>query len=209
MKRHRSPTTATKELVKAMKICKTLYAVFENGFATSETLVKAMGYSNLNGPAGSVIATLKEYGLIVSIDPCRERLKNAQYQLSDVAIKALNERPLSFQLAKKLILTCSLNQKLYNVFQENLPDDEKIIDEIMSQNFQEKTAKHLVRIVRKNWQLLQPKIEKTDSSSLEYKLPALRLFKDCEARVSFNAPITSEAVEKLIKHLELCRGLYD
>jgi hypothetical protein len=183
--------------------------VFENGFATSETLVKAMGYSNLNGPAGSVIATLKEYGLIVSIDPCRERLKNAQYQLSDVAIKALNERPLSFQLAKKLILTCSLNQKLYNVFQENLPDDEKIIDEIMSQNFQEKTAKHLVRIVRKNWQLLQPKIEKTDSSSLEYKLPALRLFKDCEARVSFNAPITSEAVEKLIKHLELCRGLYD
>ena len=209
MKRHRSPTTATKELVKAMKFCKTLHAVFENGFAKSETFVKAMGYSNLNGPAGSVIATLKQYGLIVSNGRFRHKLKNAQYQLSDVAIKALNERPLSIQLAKKLILTCSLNQKLYNVFQENLPDDDEIIEVIISENFSEKTAKHLVRIVRKNWQLLQPKIEKTDSSSLGYKLPALRLFKDCEASVSFNAPITSEAVEKLIKHLELCRGLYD
>ena len=39
-------------------------------------------------------------------------------------------------------------------------------------------------------------------------LPPMLLLKDCQANVSFSNTITTEAIEKLIKHLELHKDVY-
>ena len=123
----------------------------------------------------------------------------------------------SEEVAKQIVLTPPLYQKLYNSFQESLPrEDTSIVERIVSEGFSEDKALDLVRIVRKNWDLLKPRTQKAepdnnksiDSTTIEKSLPTFRLFKDCEATVSFSSTITNEAIDKLIKHLELYRDVY-
>lgn len=216
MAQFRNPTTATIEVVKALNTCKTLYNEFENRPATSESLAKAMGYTNLNGTAGSILASLKQYGLLIPINDSIRRASNAEFKLSDIALTAIEQNTLSIQVAKQIVLAPSLYQKLFNGFQEDLPsEDTKIAIKIVSEGFSKEKAQDLVRIVRKNWELLQPLTEKVepankniDSTTIENKLPTFKLLKDCEATVCFSSTITNEAIDKLIKHLELYKDVY-
>ena len=218
MTRFRNPTTATIDVIKALTLCKTLYNAVENSPVTSEAIAKAIGYVNLNGIVGSLLASLKQYGLLIPINEYIQRASNAEYKLSEIALIAIKQDTPSIQVAKQIILTPSLYQKLFNTFQENLPsEDNKIAEVIVNEGFSEDKAQDLVRIVKKNWELLLPptrKIEPINKSldstviEKEKKLPIFKLLKDCEATVSFSSTITNEAIDKLIKHLELYKDVY-
>jgi hypothetical protein len=214
--RFRNPTTALVELPKALALCKKVYQKFGDKPATSEDLALALGYVNITGASGSILASLKQYGLLVSTSEHGQRASNAKFKLSDIALKAIEQDTPSREVAKNIILTPALYQELYNSFQESLPiEDITIVKKIIDEGFSEDKAQDLVRIVRKNWEFLQPLTEKVEPANkgiyyttIENKLPTFKLLKDCEATVSFSSTITNEAIDKLIKHLELYKDVY-
>lgn len=230
MARLRSPNYPSLSLAEAITKVKQIYEKEFTNQATREVMIKAMGYSGINGASAVVFSALTKYGLIASIG-------NDQYKISEDALNILLYQkgdPIRFEAIERAAISPSLFGELKEQYPNVIPSDDNLTAYLVKRGFNPKSVNDIIQSYRETIELLSSERVVTESSHvtnqadsrptetshsspppvkasevpLDSSVLSFKISRDSDVQIRFSGSVTQEAIEKLISLLTLSKDVY-
>lgn len=234
MKIVRSPNYPAISLPEAIAKARTVYEKEYNHPSPREVVVKAMGYSGINGASSTVFSAITKYGLIESVG-------NDQYRISPLALDIFlhnrGDAPRRNAI-EKAAFAPPLFAELREFYGKALPSDDNLRAYLIKKDFNPKSVGDVIRAYRDTIELVEDETKgynpietKEDKSLMTHQTQTLttpaqptlfsnqaledddsilvfKLSRTSNVRVIFNGEVTQEAIAKLIILLEASKDTY-
>lgn len=230
MARLRSPNYPSMSLPEAISKLKLIYEREYTNQASREVMIKAMGYSGINGASAVVFSALAKYGLVVSTG-------KDQYKVSEDGLNLIlfqrGEAPRA-EAIQKAAFSPQLFAELQEQYPSTLPSDENLNAYLVKKGFNPKSVSDIIRSYRdtvelvsmegSNFPAASAKAEAlneatTPSGSMNSKVTSsedeledsvlsFKISRDSDVRIRFSGTVTQEAIEKLVSLLNLSKDVY-
>ena len=228
MARLRSPNYPSMSLPEAISKVKVIYEKEFTNHASREVMIKAMGYSGINGASAVVFSALTKYGLVLPGG-------SDQYKLSDDALNiVLYQRgeQVRAEAIERAAFSPQLFAELRDQYPSTLPSDDNLNAYLVKKGFNPKSVSDIIRSYRETIELvsaesLTHRVEPTSQrpedvdSKVANKEPAsafdvgaegsvlsFKISRDSDVQIRFSGTVTQEAIAKLISLLDLSKDVY-
>ena len=227
-KRKKSPNFPALALPDALEKAERIYNAESTHAGDSDTLSKAMGYTNLkSGTAIVALSALKKYELLVPVD-------NEKYKLSEFAIDIIIPQSTSGKATaiKQTAFKPTLFAELYEEFKLALPSDNNLRNRLIKRGFIGSGLDNVIKAILATWEFVKQECEtlnqesstvnesayqstpqekdlfsanqlQSSPDSQDKEVLNFRISRDSHVQIIFDGIITQEAIEKLRKLLEL------
>ena len=162
----RSPNYPAISFPECIAKARAIYEKEHNHAAPREVMVKAMGYSGINGSSSTMFSALTKFGLL-------ENAGNEQYKISDEAMDIfLYERgqPDRRKAIEKLAFLPSLFTELRELYGKSLPSDDNLRAYLIKRGFNPKSVGDAIRAYRDTAELVEDETEGYNPSSEQSNL---------------------------------------
>jgi len=230
MARLRSPNYPSISLPEAISKVKLIYEREYTNQASREVMIKAMGYSGINGASAVVFSALSKYGLIISTG-------NDQYKISEDGLNLIlfqkGEAPRA-QAIERAAFSPQLFADLHEQYPATPPSDENLTAYLVKKSFNPRWVSDIIRSYRDTIELvsietssilpLSTKIKDADGDASlktptenkasfledesEGSVLSFKISRDSDVRIRFSGNVTQEAIEKLVSLLNLSKDVY-
>lgn len=229
MTRLRSPNYPSMSLPDAVARTKVIYEKEFTNQASREVMIKAMGYSGINGASAVAFSALTKYGLVASTG-------NDQYKVTDEALNIFlyprGER-VRIEAIERAAFTPQLFAELREQYPGVLPSDENLNAYLVKRGFNPRSVSDLIRSYRETIEFVSSEIghppalvtnpielDRTQSEvrvrtddfesgqNFEGSDLSFKISRDSIVKIRFSGPVTQEAIEKLVSLLNLSKDVY-
>jgi hypothetical protein len=195
--------------------------------AAREVMVKAMGYSGINGASAQAFSALLKYGLLVSV-------ASDQYRVSEDALNIIlfsRGEKVRAGAIEAAAFAPPLFGELRDQYPGTLPSDENLTAFLVKRGFNPRSVSDLIRNYRETVEYFSTETGfasgtatvvpaepagaamSVSQAKLFEKLPAesdltFKIGRDSEVQIRFSGQVTQEAIEKLISLLNLSKDVY-
>jgi hypothetical protein len=226
MSRLRSPNYPSISLPEAITKVKMIYEKEYTNHASREVMVKAMGYSGINGASAVVFSALTKYGLLTSVG-------SDQYRVSDDALNIIlysKGEPQRFEAIERSASSPQLFADLSEQYPSTLPSDDNLTATLVKKGFNPKWVTDIVRNYRETVEFVRsesshpvpPEIHgqtlgpvgnaepdmSAESVSVAGSVLSFKISRDSDVQIRFSGKVTQEAITKLISLLDLSKDVY-
>jgi len=234
-KKSRSPRAPQISLQEALVKVGAVYEKEHTHKANREVIAKDMGYRGLSGSSATVLASLRQYGLLEGSGDSMRVTENAT-----VILELPAGDPDRAAAIQRVALAPPLFAELNDKFGSKLPSDENLRLYLVKKGFNRDTANTLIRTYRETLSLVKDETQGYDGeentdllgidkgsnmplqpsvpTSLQRGLPPTtlavsedmnyRLTDTCRVRVLFEGTVTQEAIAKFMEYLKLGKDAY-
>lgn len=222
----RSPRYPRYPLMAAVGYAQRLYEGAHRSTVDTITAYKVMGFAGKSGASATALGSAKQFGLVESVGG-GVRVSDLGMEILEPSSQAEYSNALRYAVKQPPVF-----QQIFQAFPELPRSDEAIRSYLIRNlNFSKSGADECISSLRES--LIQVPTEDpqtalaivpssedaetrvggtTAESRSEVpkgeRVLSLPLTKDCSAQVRFDGKITSAAIEKLIKHLELAKDTW-
>ncbi|HEY0323271.1 MAG TPA: hypothetical protein VGC66_20105 [Pyrinomonadaceae bacterium] len=146
----RSPRHPQVGLGEAIERIRLIYKKEHNHVADKEVVANDMNYAGINGASLGMIATLKQYGLLETVD---DGLKVTEDAITILELPEDDSEKI--EAMWKAALAPKLFSELYETYGDKLPSDDNLRLSLMRRGFSKKAAEVAVRAYRETIRLVQ------------------------------------------------------
>lgn len=231
--RLRSPNYPSMSLPDAIARVKAIYEKELTNVASREVMIKAMGYSGINGASATAFSALTKYNLISSV-------ASDEYKISEDGLNTLlysRGEPSRLEAIERAAFAPQLFSELREQYPDALPSDENLTANLVKRGFNPKSVAEVIRNYRETIEFVrteggsvqssstaqppvirQDQVSSTDLTNVVSTLPVgreladsdltFRISRNLDVAINFNGEVTVEAIEKLISLLNLSKDVY-
>lgn len=219
--RVRSPNYPAVGLKEAIERTRRIFAEIDKNAQDREIIARAMGYNGLNGASATVLSALVKFGLI-------EPAGDSKYRVSEMGKSILHpgsaeEKARGIQQAAK---RPDLYADIFSEFGGRVPSNEILGSVLIKRGFSQKAVPEVIEGLRETFELLEQHsiAEPSASQGTEEERPAqksdpereefepegtetfvFRVSPTSVAKVYFTGEVTQQAVQKLIRYMEIAK----